>query len=185
MYLSNLLFIKFWKLLVSYLGCVWITFDIATQTTWSHLLTMLMNKNLECRDQNIYLEMLRKICTEGVKFQFYQSHKKLIFWSTFAIYMVQTLLKILRVTISFTLLRTSRANLSCKTWNISSFSLLVNYNLITQIAFFWQGFYYFCTGLFSWLIKVLSVFHHNLFLLEPHCFIFLLNFITSIYRRII
>ena len=160
------------------------TFDVTTQKTWSHLLTMLMKKNLECRDQKIYLKILKKICKEGVKSQFYQSHKKLL-WSTFAIYMVQTFLKIFKVTISFTLLRTSCANLSCKTWNISVISLLVNYNLITQIAFFWQVFYYFCTGLFSWLIKVLSVFRHNFFLLKPHCFIFLLSFITSKYRRII
>ena len=44
------------------------------------------------------------------------------------------------------------------------------------------------TGLFSSLIKVLSVFGHNFFTLKFHCFMFLLNFITSKYsffRRLI
>ena len=50
------------------------------------------------------------------------------------------------------------------------------YTLI-QIAFFWEVFDL-RTGLFSSLIKFLSVFEHNFFILKFHCFMLLLNFIT-------
>ena len=42
------------------------TFDFATQLTSSHLLSKLMNENLECKDRQIYSKMLRMIYKKEV-----------------------------------------------------------------------------------------------------------------------
>ena len=60
MSLSNLLF-KFGKFLVWYLGCGCMTFNFTAQITLSHLLPMLINKKLECKDYQLCSKMLRKI----------------------------------------------------------------------------------------------------------------------------
>ena len=61
------------------------------------------------------------------------------------------------------------------------FQCQVVYQLcITQIAFFCEV-SHICTGLFSLLIKDLSVFEHNFFILRCRCFMPLLNFIISKY----
>ena len=41
-------------------------FDFTAQITSSHLFPMSMNKNLECKDHQMYSKMLRKICKKGV-----------------------------------------------------------------------------------------------------------------------
>ena len=48
--------------------------------------------------------------------------------------------------------------------------------------FSYENFLTLYNGLFSLLIKVLSVFEYNFFILKSHCFMFLLNFNTSKYR---
>ena len=55
MSLSNLFLIKFWKLMVLYLGCGCMTFDFMTQMISSDLLPMPMNKTFGCKDQQIYI----------------------------------------------------------------------------------------------------------------------------------
>ena len=42
------------------------TFYFTTQMTLSHLLPMPINKNIECKDHQIYSKMLRKICKKEV-----------------------------------------------------------------------------------------------------------------------
>ena len=94
-------------------------------------LPMLMNKKLESKNHQIYSKMLRKVCKKEVSSQFHQDHKEFIFWSTFFMYMVPTFLKVIWwrffVPCSEPFLISS-ATLSCKTWNISTFSMLVYYN---------------------------------------------------------
>ena len=77
----------------------------------------------------------------------------------------------------------SSATSSCKTCNISTFSMLLLHK-----KFFWEVSYYICTGLYTSLINVLKFFQHDLFILKFHCFMFLFNFTTSknsFFRRII
>ena len=52
--------------MVLYLDCGWMTFNFTTQITLRHLLPMLMNKKLECKDYKIYSKILRKICKKEV-----------------------------------------------------------------------------------------------------------------------
>ena len=56
-----------------------------------------------------------------------------------------------------------------------TFSMSVHYN--TNSSFLRS--FSFATDLFSSLIKILSVSKHNFFIVKFHCFMFLLNFITS------
>ena len=96
----------------------------------SLLLPMPMNKILECKDHQISSKMLREICKKKVWYQF-QSHKKIIFWSTFSYMMVKRFLKILwwwfLVPRSEHLLVSSET-LLCKTENILTLSISVYYN---------------------------------------------------------
>ena len=109
--------------------CVVVVRLLVLRHKWLQITTylMLMNEKLESKDHQIYSKTLKKICKKS------QSHKKTIFWSTFSIYMVQTFLKILwwqlLVPHSECFLISS-ATLSCKTWNVSTFSI-VYYNTNT------------------------------------------------------
>ena len=164
------IFLKFGKFLVLYLGCGCMTFNFTTQMILRHLLPMPMNKKLECKDHTS---------------QFHQSWKIHLLINIFYMRMVKSFLKILwwrfLVPRSKCLLVRS-ATLSCKTQNILTVSMLVYYN--TNIFFLRS----FSPSLFSSSIKVSSVSKHNFFILKFHCFMLLLNFITSKYsffRRII
>ena len=68
MSLSNL-FLKLRKF-GYYLGCGCITFNFIAPMNLRHLLPMLMNKKLECKDHQIYSKMLRKICKKEVQLSF-------------------------------------------------------------------------------------------------------------------
>ena len=59
---------KFGKFLVLYLGCGSMSFKFTTQMTLRQLLSMPMNKKLECKDQQdqIYSKIMRKICKKEV-----------------------------------------------------------------------------------------------------------------------
>ena len=63
--------------------------------TVRHLLPMSMNKKLECRDNQIFSKMLRKICEKEVLSQFHPSQKIHLLINVFFICMVKTFLKIL------------------------------------------------------------------------------------------
>ena len=56
---------------------------------------MPMNKNLECKDHQIYSKMsVKNYLQKGSLISVLsESYKKFIFWSTFSVYMVQTFLK--------------------------------------------------------------------------------------------
>ena len=116
--------------------CVVVVRLLVLRHKWLQITTylMLMNEKLESKDHQIYSKTLKKICKKS------KSHKKTIFWSTFSIYMVQTFLKILwwqlLVPHSECFLISS-ATLSCKTWNVSTFSI-VYYNTNT---FFLRSFW--------------------------------------------
>ena len=130
MSLSYLSLIAFWKFQVLYLGCGCMTFDFTTQMTLRHLLPILMNKKLECKEHQIYFKMLRKISETKSSLNFIRDVKKIIFCSTYS-NMIQTILKILwwrsLVPCSERLIG-SRATLSCITWNISTLLMLVYCN---------------------------------------------------------
>ena len=110
--------------------------------------------------------------------------------NVFYMSMVKTFLKIIwrRFLVSHSEHLVSRSR---KTQNILTLPMLLYYNSILFIAFFWyvsRLFTAWLLGLFSSIINVLSVSEHNFFILKFHCFMLLLNFITSKYsffRRII
>ena len=133
--------------------------------------------------------MLRKICQTEISSQFHQSHKKIhLLINIFYMYMVKPFPNVVWwrfvVPCSESLLISS-ATLLRKTWNISTFSMLVCYKI--QMAFIWDV-SHISTDLFSSLIKVLNLFVHNFFIFKFHPFMFLINFTISKYsffRRII
>ena len=110
--------------------------------------------------------------------------------NVFYMSMVKTFLKIIwrRFLVSHSEHLVSRSR---KTQNILTLPMLLYYNSILFIAFFWyvsRLFTAWLLRLFSSIINVLSVSEHNFFILKFHCFMLLLNFITSKYsffRRII
>ena len=65
MCLSDLILLKFWKFLVSYMGFGRMAFD-STQMTLRHFLPMQMNKKRGCKDHQIYSKMLRKIYKQEI-----------------------------------------------------------------------------------------------------------------------
>ena len=70
----------------------------------------------------------------------------------------------------------SSTTLSCKTQNIVTLSMLV----LIQIAFFLRSISYaLLSGLFNSVIKIFIASQRNFFIFEFHCFVLLLNFITS------
>ena len=157
--------------------------------TLRHLLLMPMNKILDWKDHQIYSKMLRSVAIyvkrkSNISF----STKKSSFDQHFL--MVKTFLKIIwrRFLVSHSEHLVSRSR---KTQNILTLPMLLYYNSILFIAFFWyvsRLFTAWLLGLFSSIINVLSVSEHNFFILKFHCFMLLLNFITSKYsffRRII
>ena len=108
---------------------------LQTQMTLSHFLPYADEENLECKDHRIYPKIWERLQKESLISISSESYKKFIFWRKFSIYMVQTFLK--KFWWQFLvprseLLLISSATLSCKTCNISNFSVL-----LLQV-FFWD-----------------------------------------------
>ena len=98
----------------------------------------------------------------------------------FQMCMVQTFIKLLWWRFLFSRLERLLINsetLSCKTRNISTFSMLLYYN--TNNGFFWDVSMHWSVQFI--LINVLGVFEHKFFILKFHWFKFLFYFIISKY----
>ena len=163
------------------------TFNFTTQITSRHLLHPCpWIKNLSAKTIKSIPKHWERSVKRKSNLNFIRVIKNSSFWSTFSIYiMVQTFLKTLwwRFLASrWECLIVSSATLLHKTWNISTLSMLVYTNnfFLRSVSLM--------PGLFSSLIKVLSVSKHTFFILEFHCFMLLINFVTSKYsffRKII
>ena len=105
------------------------------------------------------------------------SYQKFMFWFIFSIYTIQTFLKIFLGWLFIPCLEfplVSSATLICKAWNISTFPMLVYYNiiLISSVS-------HLCTGRNSSLSRFYIFLIINLFILNFNCFsIWLLPYIT-------
>ena len=180
--------IKFWKFMVLYLGCGCMSFDFTTQMTLSHLVSypcpwIKTSKSvLKCWERSVKRNSNRSFI-RVIKNSSFDQH-------FLCICMVKTFLKIIwwRFLVPCSeLLLVNSVYLSCKIRNISTLSMLLCHS--TDSLFSEKYLTYAPAGVFSSLIKVLSVSEHNFLILKFRCFmLLLLNFVTSKYiffRRII
>ena len=81
--------------------CIWVmlVWILILRHKWLRVTSyaMSMDKNLECKDHQIYSKMsVKNYLQKGTLISILsESYKKFIFWSTFSVYIVQTFLKII------------------------------------------------------------------------------------------
>ena len=93
--LRNFFFIKLWNFLDLYLDYGCMNFHLTTQLALSHLSPMPTNKKLECiKTTKCIPKCLGRSVKRKTNLNFNRV-KKISFWSTFSLYMVQPFLKII------------------------------------------------------------------------------------------